>query len=153
MTKTEQAIAMFKSGSNCAQSVFCVFAQDLDIDPVQAHRLATGLGAGLGRKQLLCGAVNGGAMAIGAAMGNDRGADEAAKEKTYATVLEYVEKIERTFGCTDCKGLLGVDLRSDAGKADFKSKDLKTKVCNRIIEGCVEEVERILAAASSAADS
>lgn len=144
MTKPEQATKLHASGSNCAQSVLCAFTSELGVDTILAHRLATGLGAGLGRRQHLCGAVNGGAMALSAALGNDSGADLGAKERTYEAVKAYVKTIETEFESLDCRTLLGVDLSTDEGKAAFKERGLGSSVCDRIIGRCAEEVDRVL---------
>ena len=126
------------------RSVLCAFTSELAIDTALAHRLATGLGAGLGRRQHLCGAVNGGAMALGAALGNDSGADLAAKERTYLAVQAYITAMEAEFGSIDCRTLLGVDLNTLEGKAELKEKGLSSKVCDKLIARCAEEVDRIL---------
>ena len=144
MTKPEQATSLHASGSNCAQSVLCAFTSELGVDTAVAHRLATGLGAGLGRRQHLCGAVNGGAMALGAALGNESGADLAAKERTYAVVQTYIKTMETEFGSIDCRTLLGVDLNTPEGKAAFKERGLSASVCDKLIARCAEEVDRIL---------
>jgi C_GCAxxG_C_C family probable redox protein len=144
MTKPEQAVKLHASGSNCAQSVLCAFTSELGMDTASAHRLATGLGAGLGRRQHLCGAVNGGAMALGAALGNESGADLAAKERTYAAVQDYIKTMEAEFGSIDCRTLLGVDLNTPEGKAELKEQGLSAKVCDKLIARCAEEVDRIL---------
>jgi len=145
MNKTEKALALHAAGSNCAQSVLGVFAEDLGIDTVQAHRLTTALGAGLGRRQLLCGAVSGGALALGAAFGNKDGSDQSAKELTYEIVRDYVRSVEEEFGPTDCRALLGVDLLTEAGKEEMKTRGLGESVCGKIIARCVQSVEKILA--------
>jgi C_GCAxxG_C_C family probable redox protein len=145
MTKEEQAVALHKGGSNCAQSVLCAFTDELGIDTTQAHRLATGLGAGLGRRQTLCGAINGGAMALGAALGNASGTDLAAKERTYEVVLAYIREIEAEFGSLDCRTLLGVDLTTAEGRATVKERGLSDSVCNRLIARCAQAVEARLA--------
>lgn len=144
MTKPEQATSLHAGGSNCAQSVLCAFTSELGIDTVQAHRLATGLGGGLGRRQHLCGAVNGGAMVLGAALGNDTGADLAAKERTYEAVRAYIDTMEAKFGSIECRTLLDVDLNSPEGKAAFKERGLSASVCDKLIARCAEEVDRIL---------
>lgn len=144
MTKQEKAVALHKEGSNCAQSVLCAFTDELGIDTAQAHRLATGLGAGLGRRQHLCGAINGAAMVLGAAFGNETGADGEAKEKTYSIVQGFIREIEHEFNTLECSGLLGVDMNSEEGKAAYNEKNLKDLVCNKLIAVCAEKVERIL---------
>ncbi|MFH2114213.1 MAG: C-GCAxxG-C-C family protein [Spirochaetota bacterium] len=144
MTKPEQAISLHAGGSNCAQSVLCAFTSELGLDTTQAHRLATGLGGGLGRRQHLCGAMNGGALALGAALGNETGADLEAKERTYEAVRAYVNAMETEFGSIECRTLLGVDLNSPEGKAAFKERGLGASVCDRLIGRCAEAVDKIL---------
>jgi C_GCAxxG_C_C family probable redox protein len=144
---TDKARALHASGSNCAQSVVCAFAEELGIDFVTAHRYATCLGAGFGRRQLVCGAVSGGALALGAALGNDTGADLETKEKCYATVSRFVGAIEAEFGCSDCATLLGVDLNTESGRAEVKAKGLNVSVCERIIGRSAELVQALVAEA------
>ena len=142
--KKDQARALHAAGSNCAQSVLCAFAEDLGVDPIQAHKLTTGMGAGLGRRQLLCGAVSGGVMALGAAFGNRDGSDQEAKERTYEISRNFVLTVEKEFGSAECRTLLGVDLLSEEGKKEFKARGLGAAVCDKIIGRCAELVETIL---------
>lgn len=144
MNRSEKARAFHASGSNCAQSVLAAFADDLGIDPAQAHRLATTLGAGLGRRQILCGAVSGGALALGAALGNEDGSDQAAKELSYEAVRDYVGRMEAEFGQTDCRNLLGVDLMTEEGREESKRRGLSASVCDKLIGRSAELVETIL---------
>jgi len=139
-----KARTLHSKGSNCAQSVLCAFSDTLGFDFTLAHRLSTCMGAGIGRKQLVCGAITGGAMALGAAFGNDSGDDLAAKERSYAIVNEFVSRLENEFGATDCATLLGVDLQTEAGKAEFKARGLGEKVCDKIIASSAELVEEYL---------
>ncbi len=143
----DKANALHATGSNCAQSVVCAFVDELGIDFVTAHRYATCLGAGFGRRQLVCGAVSGGALALGAALGNDSGADLETKEKCYAVVSRFVAAIEAEFGSSDCSTLLGVDLNTASGRAEVKAKGLDVSVCGRIIGRSAELVQEYIAEA------
>lgn len=149
-TISDKARATHATGSNCAQSVLCAFSDSVAFDAVAAHRFATGLGAGFGRRQLVCGAVSGGAMAIGAALGNDTGADAEAKERCYALVDEFVGKIEAEFGSSSCQALLGVDLKTPEGRAAVKDRGLNVSVCERIIGRAAELAAEIIAQANRA---
>ena len=146
-TLVKKSLALHEAGSNCAQSVLCSFADGYGFDGIAAHRMATAMGAGLGRRQLLCGAVSGGAMAIGAALGNDSGADPEAKERCYAIVAAFVARIESEFGSSDCRTLLGVDLNTAEGKAEVKARGLGASVCERIIARSTELVAALVSAA------
>ena len=145
----DKANALHATGSNCAQSVLCAFTDQLGLDFVTAHRYATCLGSGFGRRQLVCGAVSGGALALGAALGNDSGADLETKEKCYAVVSRFIATIEAEFGSSDCSSLLGVDLDTASGRAEVKAKGLDVSVCGRIIGRSAELVQGYIAEALS----
>lgn len=61
-SKTEVAVEKFLSGYNCAQSVLFAYGPELGLDQERALKLATGLGAGMGRRDEVCGAVTGGVL-------------------------------------------------------------------------------------------
>jgi len=85
-------------------------------------------------------------MALGAALGNDSGADLAAKERCYGLVAAFVGAIEAEFGCSDCRGLLGVDLNTEEGRAEHQARGLGQAVCNRVIRRSVELVAATISA-------
>jgi C_GCAxxG_C_C family probable redox protein len=66
-SRTEVATTRFLSGYNCAQAVLDAFRDEAGLDEDLALKIATGLGAGMGRKQEVCGAVTGGDPRFGAA--------------------------------------------------------------------------------------
>ena len=53
MTRMDNAAALFGEGLNCSQAVFSGFARELGLDPAVAAKLATGLGGGMGREEIL----------------------------------------------------------------------------------------------------
>ena len=69
MTNEEKAKELFKSGYNCAQSVFAVYAERYGIDFETALKLSSSFGGGMGRLREVCGAVSGMFMAAGLATG------------------------------------------------------------------------------------
>ncbi|MCX6089677.1 MAG: C-GCAxxG-C-C family protein [Candidatus Atribacteria bacterium] len=81
-SRTEIAISKFLGGYNCAQSVFYSFCDDLQFDKNTALKLACGFGAGMGRKEEVCGAVTGGILVIGAKYGRDEKSDRTSTEAT-----------------------------------------------------------------------
>ncbi len=52
MTKSEQAVAKFLDGYNCAQAVFYSFCDDLQFEKNNALKMACGFGDGMGRGSL-----------------------------------------------------------------------------------------------------
>ena len=145
MTRVEHALALHAAGSSCSQAVLTAFAQDFGLPDETAHRIATGLGAGLGRQQLVCGAVSGAALVLGLALGARKSEEQEAKEATYAAVCSFVEAIRSEFGAVDCRALLeDLDLRDPAGKAAVKERGLPDRVCNPIIRRSVRLLEERL---------
>lgn len=141
-----RAVEYFKAGSTCSQAVLATYFPLLGMDSQLGHKLATGLGAGLGRKQYICGAVNAGAIILSLLHGNEEAQQTELKENTYAKVRNLLNEFERKFGTAQCSDLLGVDLTTDEGKQKFKTlnfldtkcADFVTKVCE-LIEKELEE--------------
>lgn len=145
MTKAEQAIAMHTSGSSCSQAVFSVFATDLRLDAAIAHKLSTGLGGGIGRIGLTCGALSGGILALSLKYGNPDATDQAAKLDTYERCSAFILAMQKKFGSTECKTLLnGADLWTEDGRNKVKEQDLTNKVCNAMIAEVVTYLETAL---------
>ena len=62
MTKEERiakAVALFKEGYNCSQSVVGAYADLYGFTPEQAFRMSASFGAGIGRMRMTCGAACG----------------------------------------------------------------------------------------------
>lgn len=135
------AAAKFLSGYNCAQSVLWAFASRLNLDTETALKIACGFGAGMGRREEVCGAVTGGIMALGLKFGRGEAQDRSATELAYAKTQELMRQFEARHGSCICRRLLnGCDLNTEAGRASFKEQDLLHKTC----EPCVRTVADIL---------
>ena len=78
-SRIQDAVNMFESGFNCAQSVFVTYADIFGMDRQTALKLAGPMGAGVGRMREVCGTVSAMAMLSGLKMGNTDPADEEAK--------------------------------------------------------------------------
>ena len=143
-TKLEIAISKFRDGYNCAQSVLYAHCDDLKMNKETALKLACGFGAGMGRKEEVCGAVSGGILVLGLRHGRGEKDGEAAKEATYARTRELMDKFQQRHGSFICKQLLnGIDLTTDEGKKLFKENDLLNRVCVPCVESVVTILEQI----------
>jgi len=130
---------------NCAQSVLGVFCADLGLDRVAAMKLASGFGAGMGRKQEVCGAISGAVMVIGLKCGQAREDDKEAKEAAYRLSREVMDRFQAEFGSCRCRELLsGVDLATDAGHQRYKAEGWSEKVCRPCVRFAVRVLEEIL---------
>lgn len=109
MTRQEteqQAFTLISSGFNCAEAVLQAGMALFDIAPDGTpSRVATCFGGGLGRcKQELCGALAGGAMALGLAFGRDRAGEPCDLAQDLAALLR--ERFIQLHGTSTCGQLL-----------------------------------------------
>jgi C_GCAxxG_C_C family probable redox protein len=143
--RSETAAEMVAGGWNCAQSVLGVFCSDLGLDRETAMKLASGFGAGMGKRQEVCGAVSGAVMAVGMKHGQAREDDKAAKEAAYRLSRELMDRFQAEFGSCLCRELLpGLDLASEAGHQRYKAEGWSEKVCRPCVRFAVRVLEDIL---------
>ena len=70
-SRVDYAACLFKSGYNCAQSVFAAYADLFGMERQTALRMSSAMGGGIGRMREICGAVSAMAMLAGLKEGND----------------------------------------------------------------------------------
>jgi arsenate reductase len=137
---SERAVGKFREGYNCAQSVLYAFIGNR-MDEDLAMNISIGFGAGMARKQEVCGAVSGGIMVLGLTYGDD---GDNIKEKTnhvYGKVQRLIGRFIEEKNTINCAELLnGCNLLTDEGQASFQKNHLKENVCC----GCVALTCRIL---------
>ena len=140
-SKTDEAVACFNDGFNCAQAIVSTYAKEFGVDKKTALQIACGLGAGMGRLQETCGAVSGAYLLIGLKYGKYQKDDNGAKEKTYALVQEFSKLFEDRNKTTNCRELLGLDLiHGDKKAAAERTKTL----CPKMVSDAAEILEALL---------
>ncbi len=145
MKRSVKALEKISDGYNCAQAVFYAFCDNFDMSREMALKVACGFGAGMGRKQEVCGAVSGGIMVIGALYGRGENDDSLLTQEVYAKVRILMDKIAEKQGSFICRELLeGCDFKTLEGQDEFKEKDLFNRVCREVIKEVVETVEEII---------
>lgn len=65
----------------------------------------------------------------------------AAKETAYTEVQDFVRRFRALHGTTSCKELLGCDLSTIEGRAEFNENDLVNKVCAPCVRDACEILE------------
>ncbi|MDD4796522.1 MAG: C-GCAxxG-C-C family protein [Eubacteriales bacterium] len=118
---------------NCAEAVLKSMAAFWDIQSPLIPRIASGFGGGVANThQHICGAVSGGIMAIGLALGRDN-PNKSPKEiaqKTQA-FLEYVKERNAS---TNCGDIIQVDFtKPDAAQ---HKNDARIHICAGLVEDC-----------------
>ncbi len=142
--RTEEAVQKFRSGSNCAQSVLSTYLPALGIPAPVAHRMGAGLGAGVGRKQLLCGALNAGAIVLSTHFGNEENGDTARKEMALERVRHLVDEFEEKFTSAQCIDIIGVDISTAEGRKRASDSGVFRKVCDSCVEHVCRRLEETL---------
>lgn len=107
--KVEKAIALFKEGYNCSQSVVAAYAEDYGFTREQALRISASFGGGIGRMRETCGAACGMFMLAGMETGSIDGSDKEGKAANYALVQELAEKFKYRNGALKCADLLDLN--------------------------------------------
>lgn len=132
MTKKELAISLHDQKYNCAQSVACAFAEDLNIDPQILFKICEGFGLGMGCMNGTCGAISGAVALLGMKTSDGNLDSPATKASTYQLSRELLEKFQQKNSSTICKELKGIDTGT------------VLRSCPGCIEDAVEFVEEIL---------
>lgn len=134
MSRSETAVSKFKEGYNCAQSVLFCYAEDLNISKDHALRIANGFGAGMGRKQEVCGAISSGILVLNHIYGRGENEEKDKQDLLYSKVRDLIDGFEKKYGTINCKKLLDdCELMTPEGKEQFSS--------NNLVENCYEYVE------------
>ena len=106
--RIEKAVAYFKQGYNCSQSVVAAFADRYGFTEEQAFRMAASFGGGIGRMRETCGAACGLFMVAGLETGAVEGSDRAGKSANYKLVQALAEEFKKRNGGMRCADLLGL---------------------------------------------
>ena len=103
---SEKAVSYFKSGYNCAQSVFLAFANDFGFEKETALKMSSSFGGGMGRLREVCGTVSSMFAIAGLKYGYSSSDDDVAKAKHYELIQSLAEKFKSKFGTYICRELL-----------------------------------------------
>jgi len=144
--RADRARQMFLEGYNCSQAVVGAFADKFGFDPVTAMKFAEGLGGGMGRMRLTCGAVA--AMAVLASMKMSTGlpGDLKRRGEIYAVVQKMAGEFKENNGSVICAELLGAALPKDNSPTpEERTADYyKRRPCADKIYQCALLVEKYL---------
>ncbi|MFW9872830.1 MAG: C-GCAxxG-C-C family protein [Candidatus Thorarchaeota archaeon] len=144
MSRVEQAVSCFQDGFNCSQSILSTFSVEYGLNRDIALKLATGIGGGTGLLGKTCGAVTGALMVIGLKYGKDSIEDDAAAEKTFSLVQEFIKEFTEINGSSTCDDLLDCDISTPEGLNTAKEKNLFTTLCPNFVRTSAEILEKIL---------
>lgn len=110
----ENVVKNMECGYLCSESVLKGAAEHWGIAWDRLPAIATGLGGGIGGTANVCGALTGGVMALGLALG--RNTPDQDYLSCMGLVQELVEGFRSRFGGIACLDILGVDISTEEGR-------------------------------------
>jgi C_GCAxxG_C_C family probable redox protein len=142
--KGQLAVDKFVEGYNCAQSMVFAFCDECGLSQDAALKVACGFGAGMGRKQEVCGAVAGGIMILGLRRGRGTRDGRSVTEALYPMTREFMDAFAVKNGSYLCRDLLsGCELTSEEGQRRFKEDGLFEKVCKQCVRSAAEILQKM----------
>ena len=147
-SKVNEVLELFNGGFYCSQAILSTYCENLGLDKETALKISCGLAAGVARLGLTCGAVLGAYMVISLKYGNCLSDDKNSIEKTFALIQEFDRRFIEKHKTTNCRELLGVDLRNgDKALAGERVKSLcpcLVKDSAEILETLIQQSERVV---------
>jgi len=145
MTRRDIAIANFKSGYNCSQSIVLAFKDILPEDENTLSRLASSFRGGMGRLREVCGSVSGMFMVAGLLYGYGGPEQGKVKADHYARIQELAHRFEEKHGSIVCREILGLTVRHDAPVPEARTDAYyKKRPCTEIIGDAAEILEQYI---------
>jgi C_GCAxxG_C_C family probable redox protein len=129
-------VKCFEDGYNCSQAIFSTYGKEFGISPDQAFKIASGFGGGM-RIDGTCGAVTGAFMVLGLKFAK-------GKDKPYDKIIKFAETFRRKNKSTDCRTLIGCDIRTEEGMNKAVSEGLFRKICSQVVKDAAEILETML---------
>lgn len=145
MTRREMAMANFKKGYNCAQSVVLAFQDLLPAEEAMLSKMASSFGAGMGRLREVCGSVSGMFMVAGLLYGYDGPETGEKKAEHYARIQELAHRFEEKHGSIVCRELLGLNVKHDDPHPEERTEEYyRKRPCEEIIGDAAEILEKLI---------
>ena len=138
---SEKAVNNFKTGYNCAQSVFLAFAEDFGLDKETALKLSSSFGGGMGRLREVCGTVSSMFAIAGLKEGYTSPNDDEIKALHYELIQKLAEEFKSQTGSYICRDILGLEQEKDV---PIPSKRTEEYYEERPCENCIKIASQII---------
>ena len=140
-SKVNEIVYSFNGGFYCSQAILSAYSEEMGLDKDTARKISCGMAAGIARLGLTCGTVLGAYLVISLKYGNCQPDDKESLEKTFALIQEFDRRFTEKHDTTNCRELLGADLRT--GDADFVGRQVQ-KICPVLVKSAAEILEDVL---------
>lgn len=124
----------------CAESTLLALQEHFGLDDPGDGAVAMALNGGIAYSGGTCGAITGAAMALGRLAAERIPDRHRAKRVARELTGRVIDEFEAEFGATDCRTLIGVDLREPGGHDAFIAAGAWRVDCLRRLELVVERL-------------
>lgn len=144
-THSELAMAYFKEGYNCSQSVFMAFCDEYDMDLEMALKISSSFGGGMGRLREVCGAVTGMFMVAGMIYGYTDPKDHTSKTEHYKRIQYLAKVFKEKNHSIICRDLLGLDVDKDSPVPELRTAEYyKKRPCVELVGMAADIMENYI---------
>ncbi len=138
----KKARSYFENGYMCAESVLMAVAEALEIENPAIPAMATGFCSGISRTKSVCGAFQGGVLAISFVHG--RSSHDQEPDTCYRLTRKLSRHFMESNKTTNCLELTDCDLSTDEGRTKFKENGIKEKTCLNLVEDITDYTINLL---------
>ncbi len=143
--KEKRARELFRSGYNCAQSVFCTFCDETGMKFEDALKLSSSFGGGMGRLREVCGAVSAMFMIAGILYGYTSPNNDEIKGQHYTLIQELAEKFKQKYDTIICRELLGLEEKQDSPIPSKRTQEYyENRPCENFIGFAAQIIEEMI---------
>jgi C_GCAxxG_C_C family probable redox protein len=118
----------------CSEAVLMALRDCQEVSSEIIPRIATGFGAGVGRKGEVCGALSGGVMGLGLRFGRSTAEEGEGERRPYWFSTELAARFREQLGHVRCEDLLGLDLSRVESVRTYRERGLWETTCRDIIK-------------------
>ncbi len=145
MENSKKAKEYFKSGYNCAQSVFVTYCEQFNIDKKTALKLSSSFGGGMGRLREVCGAVSSMFAILGLKKGYTDNNNDTLKAEHYALIQKAAEEFKKEHKTIICRELLNLDEQKSNPTPSKRTEEYyKSRPCEDFIETACEIIDKYI---------
>lgn len=141
-TATQDTVALFNRGLNCAQTVLSFFCEKYGVSKELAYKLANGLGSGV-RSGEVCGAVLGAVIVVGLKHGQHTPDDLETKGYCNGKTDEFLNAFRSANGSIICRELLGCNISTKKGLDYAERHDLYNTICLEKVKNAILLLEEL----------
>ena len=142
--EVDHAVAFYKQGYTCTQSILASFAKRYDLPQTLAFRIGEPFGAGTSCTNDMCGSVTGALMVLGLQYGSIHSNDEIARSFTYQRVHELIQRFIEIHGSIQCSDLLGYNLSDPKQLQTVWEKGLFIQLCPNLVRDAAQILVEML---------